>query len=40
MAADAVRLVGLDKLLNIYGDTEFARESFYPTPSGKQQATS
>jgi len=30
VAADAIRLVGLDKLLNIYGDTEFARQSFYP----------
>jgi len=30
MAADAIRLVGLDNLLNIYGDLEFARESFYP----------
>jgi anti-anti-sigma factor len=31
VAADAIRLVGLDKLLNIYGDAEFAREAFYPT---------
>ena len=30
VAADAIRLVHLDKLLNIYGDMEFARESFYP----------
>src|SRR5262245_56541344 len=30
LAADTIRLVGLDKLLNIYGDMEFARESFYP----------
>ena len=30
LAADAIRLVHLDKLLNIYGDMEFARESFYP----------
>jgi hypothetical protein len=29
MAADVVRLVGLDKALNIYGDLEFARQSFY-----------
>lgn len=28
LAADAIRLVGLDKLLNIYGDMEYARESF------------
>jgi anti-anti-sigma factor len=31
VAADVIRLVGLDKLLNIYGDIEYARESFYPT---------
>jgi anti-sigma B factor antagonist len=31
LAADTIRLVGLDKLLNIYGDMEFARESFYPS---------
>jgi anti-anti-sigma factor len=31
MAADAIRLVGLSKLLNIYGDLEFARQSFYPS---------
>jgi anti-sigma B factor antagonist len=30
VAAEAIRLVGLDKLLNIYGDLEFARQSFYP----------
>jgi len=30
VAADAIRIVGLDKLLNIYGDLEFARQSFYP----------
>jgi anti-sigma B factor antagonist len=30
MAADAIRLVGLHKLLDIYGDLEFARQSFYP----------
>ena len=28
LAADAIRIVGLDRLLNIYGDMEFARESF------------
>lgn len=28
MAADTIRLVGLDKLLNIYPDMEYARESF------------
>jgi anti-anti-sigma factor len=31
MAADAIRIVGLRKLLNIYGDLEFARQSFYPS---------
>src|SRR5262245_20500852 len=31
VAADVIRLVGLDKLLNIYGDMEFARESFHPS---------
>ena len=31
MAADAIRIVRLDKLLNIYGDLEFARQSFYPS---------
>lgn len=30
LAADTIRLVGLDKLLNIYPDMEFARESFHP----------
>jgi len=30
LAADTIRLVGLDKLLNMYGDMEFARQSFYP----------
>jgi anti-anti-sigma factor len=29
--ADVIRLVGLDKLLGIYLDTEYARESFYPS---------
>lgn len=27
---DVLRLVHLDKMLNIYGDQEFARVSFYP----------
>lgn len=31
IAADAIRLVGLDKLLNIYPDMEYARESFQPS---------
>jgi len=30
-AMDVMRLVRLDKMLNIYGDLEFARKSFYPT---------
>ena len=30
-AAEAIRIVGLDKLLGIYGDLEFARRSFYPS---------
>ena len=29
VAAEAIRIVGLDKLLNIYGDLEFARKSFH-----------
>ena len=28
-AAEVIRLVGLGKILDIYGDLEFARESFY-----------
>jgi len=31
LAADVIRLVRLDKLLNIYTDIEYARESFNPT---------
>jgi anti-anti-sigma factor len=34
-AMDVMRLVRLDKMLDIYGDIEFARKSFYP----KGQAT-
>lgn len=34
VAAEAIRLVGLDKLLNIYGDLESASQSFYP--AGRQ----
>ena len=30
LAADTIRLVGLDKLLGIYIDMEYAREAFYP----------
>jgi anti-sigma B factor antagonist len=29
MVADVIRIVKLDRLLDIYGDTEFARQSFY-----------
>ena len=29
MIADVFKIVRLDKLLDMYGDTEFARESFY-----------
>lgn len=29
MVADVFKIIHLDKLLNIYGDIEFARESFY-----------
>ena len=29
MAAEVVKMVRLDKLLDIYGDLEFARQSFY-----------
>ena len=33
-AADVIKLVRLDKLLDIYEDTEYARESFYPSTTG------
>lgn len=33
---DVMRLVRLDKMLNIYGDLEFARQSFYPTGHATQ----
>ena len=39
VAAEAIRLVGLDKLLNIYGDLEFARQSFYPSVEPEQRET-
>ena len=39
VAADAIRLVHLDKLLNIYGDIEFARESFYPAKPQPEPST-
>jgi anti-anti-sigma regulatory factor len=29
IAAEVIRLVGLDKMMDIYGDLEFARKSFY-----------
>jgi anti-sigma B factor antagonist len=31
-AMEVMRLVHLDKMFDIYGDLEFARESFYPEP--------
>jgi anti-sigma B factor antagonist len=31
-AMEVMRLVHLDKMFDIYGDLEFARESFYPKP--------
>ena len=41
LAADVIRLVGLDKLLGIYGDIEFARQSFHPEkPGAKDSARS
>jgi hypothetical protein len=27
---EIMRMVGIDKLLGIYGDLDFARQSFYP----------
>jgi anti-sigma B factor antagonist len=38
VAAEAIRIVGLDKLLNIYGDLEFARQSFHEPPPPPQQS--
>jgi anti-sigma B factor antagonist len=35
-AMDVMRLVRLDKMLDIYGDLEFARKSFYPTDKATQ----
>jgi anti-sigma B factor antagonist len=31
LAADTIRLVGLDRLLGIYQDAEVARQAFYPS---------
>jgi anti-sigma B factor antagonist len=39
-AADVIKLVRLDKLLGIYEDTEYARESFYPSTPGAAQSAS
>ena len=39
MAADAIRIVGLGKLLNIYGDLEFARKSFYASGPCAEDST-
>ena len=33
---EVLRLMRIDKLLNIYGDLEFARKSFYPASSAPQ----
>ena len=35
-AMDVIRLVRLDKMLDIYGDLEFARKSFYPEDKATQ----
>jgi anti-sigma B factor antagonist len=35
-AMEVMRLVRLDKMLDIYGDLEFARKSFYPTDPATQ----
>src|SRR5580700_4195675 len=35
-AMEVMRLVRLDKMLDIYGDLEFARKSFYPTDKATQ----
>jgi anti-anti-sigma factor len=35
-AMDVMRLVRLDKMLDIYGDLEFARQSFYPSGQAPQ----
>lgn len=37
LAADAIRLMHLDKLLNIYDDMEYAREAFHPTPESEAE---
>src|SRR5262249_46785323 len=36
-AMEVMRLVRLDKMLDIYGDLEFARKSFYPKDQPAQQ---
>lgn len=35
-AMEILRLVRIDKILNIYGDLEFARQSFYPEGQAPQ----
>ena len=35
-AMDVIRLVRLDRMLDIHGDLEFARKSFYPTDTATQ----
>jgi anti-anti-sigma factor len=39
LAAAVLRLVGLGALFNIYGDLEFARESFHPSRPGADHST-
>jgi anti-anti-sigma factor len=38
VAAEAIRIVGLDRLLNIYPDLEFARQSFHEPPPRPEQS--
>jgi anti-sigma B factor antagonist len=35
-AMEVLRLMRIEKILNIYGDLEFARKSFYPTGQAPQ----
>jgi anti-sigma B factor antagonist len=36
-AMEVMRMVGIDKVLGIYGDLEFARQSFYPQGQAPQR---
>jgi len=38
VAAEAIQIVGLGRLLNIYGDLELARQSFHEPPPRPQQS--